>query len=170
MEDLHKQFSKIYDQYVDKIYRFIFIKVNSEDIAKDICSETFMKGWLAFQNEKKIDNIRAFLYQIARNLVTDYYRQRGRTQVVSADFVPIVDPREDLEKKSFINSDLERVKASLVNLKEDYQNVIIWYYIDGVSVPEIAKNLGRSEGTTRVLIHRALKALKDKVNEGIQEG
>jgi len=167
MANLRKIFSKLFDQYIDKIYRFIFLKVNSPEIAQDLCSETFLRGWRAFKNqnpEEKIDNPPAFLYQIARNLVIDHYREKGKAQIVSAEHTRIIDPRVDLEKRAYLNSDFEQVRATLVNLKEDYQDVIIYRYLDDLSVPEIAKILDKSEEAVRVTLHRALKALKNKLN------
>lgn len=165
MKNPKKVFSQIYDKYVDKIYRFIFLKVNSQEIAEDLCSETFLKGWQAFKgNPQKIENPPAFLYQIARNLVIDHYRQKDRTQFVSTDSVPIIDPRTDLEEKSLLGSDLEIIKTALTNINQDYQEVIIWHYIDDLSINEIAKMLNKSEGAVRVRLHRALKALRKTVN------
>jgi len=164
MANLRKIFSQIYDKYIDKIYRFIFLKVNSEEIAQDLTSETFLRGWESFKNGNKIENPQAFLYRIARNLVIDHYREKGRTQVVSAEFAPIVDPREDLEEKAILTSDVDRIKQVLVNLKEDYQNVIIWHYLDDLPIQEVAKMLDRTEEATRVLLSRALKTLKQSID------
>ena len=130
-----------------------------------MCSETFLKGWEAFKKTVKIDNPRAFLYRIARNLVIDYYRQKGRTQIVSTEFATIIDPRPGIEEKIEIDSDLEQIKVVLADLKEDYQNVIIWRYMDDLSVPEMAKMLKKSEETTRVTLHRALKSLKNEFHK-----
>ena len=168
MANLRKVFSKIYDQYIDKIYRFIFLKVNSQEIAQDLTSETFLRGWESFQaKNEEIENIQAFLYRIARNLVTDYYREKGRTQVVSAEFVSIVDPRQNLEEKSLLNSDVDNIKRALASLKENYQNVIIWHYLDDLPIQEVANLLDKSEEATRVLLHRALKALKNELNQSV---
>ena len=168
MANLRKIFSQIYDRYIDKIYRFIFLKVNSQEIAQDLTSETFLRGWESFQaKNEEIENIQAFLYRIARNLVTDYYREKGRTQVVSAEFVSIVDPRQNLEEKSLLNSDVDNIKRALASLKENYQNVIIWHYLDDLPIQEIAIMLDRSEEATRVLLHRALKALKNELNQSV---
>jgi RNA polymerase sigma-70 factor (ECF subfamily) len=167
--NLRKEFSKIYDKYIDKIYRFIFLKVNSPEVAEDLTSETFLRGWLAYktQNSKlKIQNPPAFLYQIARNLVIDYYREKDKAQLVSADH-RIVDPRIDLEEKANLNSELEEVRRALANLKDEYQDVIIYRYLDELSVPEIAKIMGKSEGTIRVLLHRALAALRNELHTEI---
>ena len=163
MANLRKEFSKIYDDYINKIYRFIFLKVNSEEITQDLCSETFLRGWEAFNNKPKIENPQAFLYTIARNLVTDYYREKGRTRVVSVEYTPIVDPNPGLEEKMALTSELEQIKGALVNLKEDYQNVIIWRYLDDLPMLEVAKLMNKSEQATRVTLHRALKALKNEL-------
>lgn len=167
MANPRKIFSQIYDRYVGKIYRFIFLKVSSREIAEDLTSETFLRTWEAFKNqnpEKEIKNPQAFLYQIARNLVVDHYREKGRTKIISAEFTPIIDPRTDLKEEAILNSDIDLVRQALVNLKEDYQNIIIWHYLDDLSVPEIARMLDKSEKATRVMLHRALKTLKNRLN------
>ena len=171
MSTLRKKFGQIYDQYVDKIYRFVFLKVNSQEVAEDLCSETFLRGWEAFKKahnpnpaKPKIDNIQAFLYQIARNLVIDHYRQKSQFQVVSIESTPIIDPRENLEKRSMVNSDLDTVKAALADLKGDYQELVIWHYIDDLSISEMAKIMNKSEGAIRVMLHRALKTLRKTIN------
>lgn len=167
MSNLQKKFGKIYDQYVEKIYRFIFLKVNSQEIAQDLTSETFLRVWEKFRQGKEnpIENPRAFLYQTARNLVIDYYRKKAQAQVVSAENALIIDPNQNLEEKALLNSDIEKVRFALSKLKEDYQNVIIWHYLDNLPIREVAKMLGRTEEATRVLLHRALKALKNELNQ-----
>ena len=171
MDKLRKTFSKIYDQHIDKIYRFIYVKVSSQQIAEDLCSETFTKGWEAFKKANsstsisKIDNLSAFLYKIARNLVIDHYREKGRFQTVSAEYSVVADPHADLEEKAFMTSDLDRVRLALSNIKDDYREVIVWHYLDDLRVPEIAEILDKPEGTVRVLLHRALKSLKTSIGE-----
>jgi RNA polymerase sigma-70 factor, ECF subfamily len=167
MNDLRQEFSKIYDKYINKIYRFVFLKVNSKDVAEDLCSETFLKAWETFKTKdlKLIKNYQAFLYQIARNTVIDYYREKSRTNIISAEFVSIEDPRTNIEEKSSLDSDLTEVKAVLADLKQNYQEVIIWRYVDDLSIKEIAKLLGKPEGTVRVVLHRALKSLKNNLEK-----
>ncbi|MCP6718819.1 MAG: sigma-70 family RNA polymerase sigma factor [Patescibacteria group bacterium] len=166
MERKKRLFSKIYDKYIDKIYGFTFFKVNSQEIAEDLTSEAFSRTWAVFRKkDKEIDNIQAFLYKTAKNLVIDHYRQKGKTQVVSTEDISIADPRHNLEEEAILNSDVDNIKEILYTLKEDYQNVIIWYYLDDLSISEISNVLGRTKETTRVLLHRALNALKVKIKE-----
>ncbi len=166
MNRKQKIFTEIYNKYIDKIYRFIFLRVNSEEKAQDLCSETFLKAWKTFNNkEKKVDNYQSFLYQIARNLIIDFYRKKSRTQIVPIEELNISDPAQDLENKTLINSDIKEVQTILTTLKQDYQDIIIWYYIEELSISEIAQILNKSEGATRVMLHRALNALRDKIQE-----
>ncbi|PIW91982.1 MAG: hypothetical protein COZ89_02305 [Candidatus Nealsonbacteria bacterium CG_4_8_14_3_um_filter_37_23] len=164
MANLRKQFSKIYDQYINKIYRFIFLKVSSQEVAEDLTSEVFIRGWDSFRQGADIKNIQAFLYQIARNLVIDHYRQKSQVKTISAEFVQMVDPRLNLEEKAKIDSELDQVKFALSNINEDYREVIIWRYLDQLSISEIAEILDKSEGAVRVALHRGLKELRNKLN------
>jgi RNA polymerase sigma-70 factor, ECF subfamily len=160
--DIQKEnYSKIYDNCVDKIYRFIFFKVNSQDIAEDLCSETFLRGWEVLKNkENAIDNPQAFLYKVARNLIADHYREKGKAQVILADNELLIDPRSDFQEGVISNLEFDRAKVVLSKLKDDYQEVVIWHFIEELSVPEIAKILDKSEGAVRVMLHRSIKAIK----------
>ena len=170
MNKLKKEFSRIYDKYIEKIYRFIFLKTGSQEIAQDLTSDTFLKGWKAFQKAKdpknnyQIENTQAFLYQIARNSIADYYRKKGKIKIVSTENRVITDLSVDLEKKAILSSDMNTIRLALNHLNEDYQNVIIWRYLDGFSTAEVAQIMNKSKQATRVLLHRALKALKNQVS------
>lgn len=168
LDKKREQFSEIYDQYIEKIYRFVYVKVSSQEIAEDLTSKVFLNGWEAY-NKSQIDNPKAFLYRIARNTVTDHYRERGRTKTISADFALYnIEDRTNLEEKAFLDSDFQQVKKAINSLKDDYQDVIIYHYIDDMKIPEIAQIMEKPEGTIRVMLHRGLKALKKEM-EGIQE-
>ena len=84
-----KKFLEIYDENVGKIYRYIYFRLDSEELAQDLTSEVFLKSWQYFSNpasgSKKIffrqrhwENPRAFIYQVARNLIVDFYRQKDK--------------------------------------------------------------------------------------------
>ena len=95
MSNSRKIYSEVYDKYVKKIYRFVLLKVNSAEIAEDLTSEVFMRGWQAYKTKQdKIENVQAFLYQIARNLLADHYRQETKVQLVSVEYAaPLTDQK-----------------------------------------------------------------------------
>lgn len=162
MRDIRQEFERIYNDNIDRIYRFVLIKVNSKELAEDLTSETFIKTWNVFKSAKKKDSLlnpRAFCYQIARNLIIDYYRSKSKLVSVSLDF-PIADPKNRIIEMAEINSDMKMVMNAISNIKNDYQDVIIWRYIDELSIEEIASLLDKSEEATRVMIHRAMDSLR----------
>ncbi|MCX6722780.1 MAG: RNA polymerase sigma factor, partial [Candidatus Staskawiczbacteria bacterium] len=163
----NEQFSQIYDQYISKIYRFVYLKVDSEETAQDITSKVFLKGWEAFQGQgSTIKNPGAFLYQIARNSVIDHYREKARSKVISADASPeIADPKADAKDQAILNADVSAVKKSIKKLDQEYQDIIIWHYLDDMPIADIAKLIDRPAGTVRVMLHRGLKDLKGLVQE-----
>jgi len=167
MDSLNEQFSRIYDQYIDKIYRFVYLKVDSQETAEDVTSKVFLKGWEAFKSPKQgIKNPGAFLYQIARNAVVDHYREKGRTKEVSVDDSPeISDPGTTAQDKAILNADINNIKKGIQKLKKEYQDVIIWHYLEDMPIANIADLVGKPEGTVRVMLHRGLKDLKDIVQE-----
>lgn len=167
MDNQKEQFSRIYDQYIEKIYRFVYLKVNSQEIAEDITSKVFLNGWESYQKKHGlIQNINAFLYQIARNMVTDHYREKGRTKIISADFVQqIADNRTNLHEKTSLSSDIDNIKLAIKNIKKEYQDVIIWHYLEDMPITEISQILNKPTGTIRVMIHRGLNCLKDELKE-----
>ncbi|OGY23960.1 MAG: hypothetical protein A2172_02790 [Candidatus Woykebacteria bacterium RBG_13_40_15] len=168
MADLRKQFSKIYDQYINKIYRFVFIKVNSRELAEDLTAEVFTRCWEKFKRvgSEGIENIQAFLFQAARNLVIDYYRQKGRVRLISTQDIWVPDPRVDLEKEAGLGSEVSQIRFALNKIPENYAEIVVWHYLDQLSVSEIAKLLNKSEGAVRVTLHRALKELRENI-EGV---
>ena len=167
MDTKKEQFSLIYDQYIDKIYRFIYLKVSSQEIAEDITSKVFLKGFEAYKNSvtvEPIQNISAFLYQIARNTIVDHYREGGKTKVISADYVPeIADSRTDIHQRAMIRADVDMIKSAIQNIKKEYQDVIIWHYLEDMSAEQIAHIINKPAGTVRVMIHRGLHALRDEL-------
>tara|TARA_Y100000310_G_scaffold321519_1_gene379246 strand:- start:9242 stop:9745 length:504 start_codon:yes stop_codon:yes gene_type:complete len=166
MEDINQHFTGIYDQYVTKIYRFIYLKVSSVETAEDLSSEVFLRLYRHIQESKPtIENPQAFLYQIARNVVADHYRSQ-RISVVSIEktTIEIEDIGDPTQGQAEVSLEMDRVKEALVQLQDDYQDLIIWRYIDELSVPEIAQITGKTQENVRVGIHRALQALKGKVS------
>ena len=97
--------------------------------------------------------------------MVDFYRQKGKTQIVSVENTPIADPNNDFAKDAMLKSDINTIRLVLAGLKDDYQNVIVWHYLDDIPIQEVAKMMDRTEDATRVLLHRALESLKNKVNK-----
>jgi len=157
-------FGEIYDSYAEKIYRFIYFKVASEQEAEDLSSEVFLKAWNYFISDREIKSVAALLYKIARNKVIDHYRVRKEqielgeeTLVASVDDEAI----SEIEKQA----DLARVYKALGKLKDEYREVVVMRYLDDLSIGEISVILDKSKNNVRVLLHRSINALKEVLRE-----
>lgn len=164
----HEAYGRFYDLYIDKIYRFIFFKVNSIEDAKDLTSEVFLRTWQYIKEDKKIKNLNAFVYMVARNCIIDFYRSRSRKEeneeFVSESHFNIADKQLIAER---LGEDLEvsEVLQALTELKDEYREAIILHYLDELSTKEIAQILEKTPGAVRVLVFRALNALKEAINK-----
>lgn len=162
---MDQYFSQIYDQYITRIYRFIYLKVSSVEIAQDLSSEVFLRLYKHLQGpSSQIENPQAFLYQIARNVVADHYRE-NKVSLVSIEETTfeIPDIGDPTQRQAEVNLEIERIMAALKDIQQDYQDLIIWRYVDELSVPEIAQITGKTEENVRVGIHRAVQSLKEKM-------
>jgi RNA polymerase sigma-70 factor, ECF subfamily len=166
MEEINEYFSQIYDQYVTKIYRFIYLKVSTQETAEDLSSEVFLRVYRHIQGgSSAIENPQAFLYHIARNVLADHYRGRKVTTIsIEKTTIELEDIGEKTKDQAEVSLEMDRIRQGLAQLQDDYQNLIIWRYIDELSVPEIAKITGKTEENVRVGVHRALRALQGKVS------
>ena len=154
-------FSQIYDDYVDKIYRFVFFKVESESIAQDITSETFTRLWKQVYLNKEIKNPSAFLYRATKNLLVDYYRAKGKRPEDLGEAATLVkDETQSIEQKAILASDMEQVQKALGQLSDEHRQAVSLYYIDQQPISDVAKSLGKSAGAARVTISRGMKQLR----------
>ena len=165
-------FLKAYDLYVDSIYRFILFKVRSPEEAEDITSSVFLKTWDYIQNQKlkEYKTLKSFLYKVARNLVIDHYRKQARQQDVSINrddgsSIDLPDEKQDTHGKIALDSDIQFLMQKLTLLKDEYREAIVLRYVDDMSISEIANILEKNKGNVRVIIYRAIKALKELAQE-----
>ncbi|MBU0722489.1 RNA polymerase sigma factor [Patescibacteria group bacterium] len=159
-------FIKAYDLYIDQLYRFIYFKVGNREEAEDLCSAVFLKTWnyILENTLKDHKTLKALLYKIARNLIIDHYRKNKDRENISLDGdsgIQIIDQRQSASKVMELKTDLLVLETKLPELKDEYREVIILRFINELSVKEVAEILDKSKGNIRVLIFRALKALKE---------
>lgn len=162
---LHHQFEEVYRQYAQAIFRFIYFKVSDYELAKDFTADTFIRFWEQLVNDKAIQNNKAFLYFIAKGITIDYYRKKKNAKNVSLDtlderLLGVIDAGEDVIS---VKQELEQVYVKLKEIKKEYQDVLLLHYVEDLKISEIAQVLNKKENTVRVLLHRALKTLKEKL-------
>ena len=156
---------EVYDSYVDSIYRFILLKVSSGWVAEDLTSECFLKFIRHIKEGNKVENPRALLYQIARNVVIDWWRKKS-IETVPFEYVDessgfMKRKGDDKIDQSILLQHLERL---LPELKDDWRELVTLRYVEQYTIQEVSEITGKKESTVRVSLHRAIKALQKKLS------
>ncbi|MEK7086139.1 MAG: sigma-70 family RNA polymerase sigma factor [Patescibacteria group bacterium] len=159
-------FAKLYDIFVDPIYRYVYYRVNAGD-AEDIVETVFLKVWENIRQYKQQKrSFSAWIFRIAHNLIVDHYRSaKDRIFEELHPQIPDQSRQHNPIKSAQTILDNEVLKKALNNMKHQYREVIIYKFINELSNKEISEILGKSEGSLRILQFRALKALKKVLEE-----
>lgn len=171
-----QEFAEFYDQNIDRVFRFVFLRVDTTETAQDLTAGCFLKLWQRFyhtadapeRKKEKIVNPTAFLFRIARNQIVDFYRQKSKKPVSLEQVGEIADFQTvapSFIQKIELDLEMQRIKKVLQNIKPVYADVIIWHYMDDLSHREIAQILNKKEGTVRVLLHRAMDSLREQMKD-----
>jgi len=157
------QFLEAYNQYADAIFRHCYYKTSDREKSKDIMQDTFTKAWEYVSSGKEVENLRAFLYRIANNLIIDGFRKKKSVSLDDLQdegFDPGVDKTDEM-----INiMDGKLALGILDQLGEQYREVIVMRFVEELSVKEIAEVLNERENNISVRLHRGLEKLKEIFN------
>ena len=153
-------FAQLYEAYFDKIYRYIRLKLNNEMEAEDMTQQVFIKALNSIRSyQYKGVPFSAWLFRIAHNDVVDHFRRQSKRATVPIDGLPIAaydDPQGMVEQRL----EFERVTKAARNLTEAQREVITLRFAAELSIAEVAKIMGKSEGAIKALQHSAVLALR----------
>ena len=163
-------FGILYDQYYSQIFGYIIKRVANLDIAKDICSETFLKALKNLWNFRwKNISFSFWLYRIANNEISNYFRKNKYKAPLEKIPEPstfqnpsteILEAEEELKR----HQDFLKIQKEISKLEIKYQEVIVLRFFEKKKINEIAEILGKKEGTIKSLLHRGLEKLKKEVS------
>lgn len=155
---------QVYDDYYDRIYRYIYCYLGRADAAEDVAANVFTRLLIAVRNgNSPRSNLGAWLYRVAHNLVVDTFRRKPVEDLEVAEWLDSGEP--DLTHTVEQNLQLERVRTALQQLTATQQQVIVCKFLEGMDSREVAQILGKSEGAVDALQHRALLALRKALSQ-----
>ena len=158
-------FGELYQRYLDQIYRYIRVRVTEDRVAEDLTEVVFLRSFETLGRYKERGRpFSAFLYQVARNLLVDHYRQQ-KEEVPIEDANQMATSTPTVDEHVIQSERIREIGHALTSLPSDYQEVIRLRVILALSTAEVAAWMGRSEGAIRVLLHRALTALRRRLAE-----
>lgn len=163
-KEFGRQFQDIYKQSADAIFRYCLLRLSDRELARDLAQETFMKVWQYAQERGTIDNLKAFLFTTAKNLIIDQYRKKKTTSLedmLERGFDIGVETYQGLIDRL----DGEQALAVLNSIPEKYRDAIYMQYVEGLSVKEIASITAETENNISVRIHRGLQKMRSILGE-----
>jgi RNA polymerase sigma-70 factor (ECF subfamily) len=154
-------FGRLYDRYVQPIYRYLYSRLGSAPEAEDVTSQTFMAAYESLPKYRERGQFSAWLFRIAQSKMNDHFRRNRRE--VELEAAGELLEREDALGTLIRAEELSRVRFLIKNLKEDEQELIRLRYVADLSFAEIAELLGKREDAVKKTLYRLLARLKSEM-------
>ena len=166
-----EEFGVIYERYVHKIYTYIYYRTGNVHDAEDLTTTVFMQ---AMNHLPRYTNrglpFSAWLYRIAHNLVSNWYRDQRRREVVNLETKKLTaNPDDSPVNVTVTNEETEMLLEAIRSLPADRQELLILKFVEKLSNKEIGKMMRRSEGAIKSLYHRTLMTLRKNLNNKMSD-
>jgi RNA polymerase sigma-70 factor (ECF subfamily) len=166
--EVDRAFEEIYRAHLRDVYSYAYYRVGNHHDAEDLTEQAFLQAYRHFERALRESNgrpLRPWLIRIAHNLASNYHRDRSRRPQAALDAIePPSDPH-GTEQIVEGREELRLVMDRLDRLSDDRREALIMRFALGMSNREIARALGRTDGATKVLIHRATKQLQEEIGD-----
>jgi RNA polymerase sigma-70 factor, ECF subfamily len=171
--ELDRAFEDLYRDHLRDVYSYSYYRVGNHHDAEDLTEQTFLQAYRHFERASRESNgrpLRPWLIRIAHNLASNYHRDRSRRLVSALEQLDPISHPHATEQVVEGREELRRVIDGLTNLPEDRRDALIMRFALGMDNREIARALGRTDGATKVLIHRAIKQLEGELSDEGDDG
>ena len=159
--------TQIYEENFDKIYRYVVLKIGDRAEAEDMTQQVFLNALKSIKSYKyRGMPFSSWLFRIAHNQVVDYYRKKKRSATVPLDDNIISgfdNPGWEAERKM----EIEQMTQATQQLTQAQQEVISLRFAGELSIAEVAKVMGKTEGAVKALQHAAIVSLRKIMSVGM---
>jgi len=167
-EQLDRDFTELYRTHLRDVYSYAYYRVGNHHDAEDLTEQTFLQAYRHFERAQRESDgrpLRPWLIRIAHNLAANFYRDRSRRPLTQLEDASVLEEPHGTVELVEEREELKEVLEGVSKLPEDRREALIMRFALGMDNREIARTLGRSEGATKVLIHRAIKQLEESLEE-----
>jgi len=152
-------FAQLYEEYFDKIYRYVTFKIGNKTEAEDMTQQVFLNALQSISSFKwKGIPFSAWLFRIAHNQVVDHLRRKKRTAVPLDESLASNDNNPQLVVEQRL--DIEQLLLATKQLTGAQREVISLRFAGELSIAQVAKAMGKSQGAVKALQHSAIVALR----------
>ena len=166
--ELDAEFSELYRSHLRDVYSYAYYRIGNHHDAEDLTEQTFLQAYRHFERAQRESDgrpLRPWLIRIAHNLAANYYRDRSRRPQTAIDDADILTAPHTTETLVEGREELQRILEGVNELPDDRREALIMRFALGMDNREIARAMGRTDGATKVLLHRATRQLEQIVKE-----
>jgi len=150
----------LYEEYYDKIARYIYVRLSNKAQAEDLSSEVFLKALQSLDSyQERGIGMQAWLFKIAHNLVVDHYRKAAKYKMVPIDTVEIA-VEEDQSKTIETKIEIEKMTRAMEQLTREQREVLELRFFGGLTSKETGTILKKRDGAVREMQHAAIEKLR----------
>lgn len=165
-----KAFSELVARYQDRVYRFLLRLTRSQDDARDLTQDTFMRAYQSIDRWRPDALFRTWLFRIARNVAFDRLRRDKRVEFVELDEdADIPDTAAGPEAALETTQRYRLLEAALERLPAEHREILLLREIEEMSYEDIADVLDLHIGTVKSRLARARAALLDKMQSRMEK-
>ncbi len=161
---LDDDFTELYRAHLRDVYSYAYYRVGNHHDAEDLTEQTFLQAYRHFERAQRESDgrpLRPWLIRIAHNLAANLYRDRSRRPQTPIDETAELAATHTTEELVEGRDDLARVLDGVRQLPDDRREALIMRFSLGMDNREIARAMGKTDGATKVLIHRAIRQLEE---------
>jgi RNA polymerase sigma-70 factor, ECF subfamily len=166
--ELDRRFSELYRAHLRDVYSYSYYRVGNHHDAEDLTEQTFLQAYRHFERALRESDgrpLRPWLIRIAHNLAANFYRDRSRRPETAIEDAGVISDVHTTEALAEGREELHDILDAVSDLPDDRREALIMRFALGMDNREIARALGRTDGATKVLIHRAIRQLEERVAE-----
>ncbi len=153
-------FAQLYEEHFDRIYRYVALRIGDKVEAEDMTQQVVLSALQSISSFRwKGIPFAAWLFRIAHNQVVDYLRKKQRRAAVPLD-ESLVSSDSNPQLMAEHSLDIEQLLLVTRRLTEAQREVISLRFAGELSIIEIAKIMGKSQGAVKALQHSAIVALR----------
>lgn len=164
--EIDRAFEQLYRDHLKDVYSYAYYRIGNHHDAEDLTEQTFLQAYRHFGRARQESDgrpLRPWLIRIAHNLAANYYRDRSRRPQTPLDSVEPPAARHSTEDLVEGRAELRAVIENLQELPDDRREALVMRFALGMDNREIARAMGKSDGATKVLIHRAIRQLQERL-------
>jgi len=157
-----EDFEAMYESNAPLIYRFMFWKTQDQALSQDLTSSVFEKAWKTRANFTS-GSPKAWLYRIARTTLIDYWRKKKDISVDDTMTNELMSDDSSLDEVLDYDAMITTLQSAVNTLPKEMRTIVQLRFVEGLSSKQVAARLGMSEANVRVIQHRALRKLREKL-------